>query len=90
MPSKKSRRSITIPRLDVQVRGVDASVVRTAMDRLPSQLSAALARDSAGAATVDDSTVRVPRGVDGEALSMALAERLAPIVRQRLPRNGGA
>ncbi len=71
---------IDIPRLDLQVKGIDAAVVRAALDRLPADLAAAL---RATQPAPDGETIHVSAGTDPAALASVLARRIASVVRQR-------
>jgi hypothetical protein len=75
---------IDIPRLDLQVQGLDRAVVRSAVDGLPARLAAAL-REPAPAGEADGAPVRVAAGADAAAVASALARRIAAVVRQRRP-----
>jgi hypothetical protein len=72
-----------IPRLDLQVRGIDADVVRAALDRLPALLATALKRPAVSTSEYDLATVRVSARIDAETLASTLATRIAAVVRQR-------
>jgi len=74
---------VDIPRLDVLARGIDPAVMRTALDRLPTELAAALRRPAPPAGRDQSTTVRVTSRVDAQTLASALAERIAAVVRQR-------
>lgn len=74
---------LIIPRLDLQVRGIDAAVVRAALDRLPALLTTALIRPPSPTTGFESATVRVSSRVDAEALASTLAARIAAVVRQR-------
>jgi hypothetical protein len=73
---------IDISRLDLQVHGLDRTLVRAALDQLPSHLGAAL-RQPAAAVAADGAPLRVPAGADAQAVASALAQRIAAVVRQR-------
>lgn len=72
-----------IPRLDLQVRGIDADVVRAALDRLPALVATALKRPAVSTSEYDLATVRVSARIDAEALASTLATRIAAVIRQR-------
>jgi hypothetical protein len=72
-----------IPRLDLQVRGIDAAVVRAALDRLPALLATALKRPAVPTSEYEPATLRVSSRIDAEALASTLATRIAAVVRQR-------
>ena len=74
---------LTIPRLDLQVRGIDADVVRAPLDRLPALLATALKRPAVSTSEYDLATVRVSARIDAETLASTLATRIAAVVRQR-------
>jgi hypothetical protein len=74
---------LIIPRLDLQVRGIDAAVVRAALDRLPALLTTALKHPASPTTGYEPATVRVNSRVDAETLASTLAARIAAVVRQR-------
>jgi hypothetical protein len=74
---------LIIPRLDLQVRGIDSAVVRAALDRLPPLLAAALRSPASPRTEHESTTVRVTSRIDADALASTLAARIATVVRQR-------
>jgi hypothetical protein len=72
-----------IPRLDLQIRGIDAAVVRAALDRLPTLLATALKRPAVPTSEYEPATVRVSSRIDADALASTLAMRIAAVIRQR-------
>jgi hypothetical protein len=77
---------VHIPRLDLDLKGVDAAVAREALDRLPAQLASAL--PAAPAASGRGSPAQLPAPVDATRLAARLAQEIAAIVRRRTGPTG--
>lgn len=72
---------VHIPRLDLDLKGVDAAVAREALDRLPAQLASAL--HTVPASSGRGGPAQLPAPVDATRLAARLAQEIAAIVRRR-------
>ena len=79
---------VHIPRLDLDLKGVDAAVAREALDRLPAQLSSALRSGRVPSSESGTVSLQVPAHVDAVRLAARLAAEIASIVRSRTRLSG--